>query len=84
MSRYACSLYQNNVLIDDNCIAGYDEGLQTYFFHSGEENADGEPRIWLGLSYQEFITIDALLMKLKGGGYDLEFDEKTIFTPIAK
>lgn len=79
MSRYACSLYQNNVLIDDNCIAGYDEGLQTYFFQSGEEHTDGAPLIWLGVRYQELTTIDALIFKLKSDGYDLEFDEKTDF-----
>lgn len=84
MSRYACSLYQNNILIDDNCIAGYDEGLQTYFFQSGEENTEGEPSIWLGVSYQEFTTMDALILKLKRDSYDLEFDEKTDFAPIAK
>lgn len=72
------------MLIDDNCIAGYDDGLQTYFFQSGEENKDGEPSIWLGVSYQEFTTMDALILRLKSDSYDLEFDEKMDFAHIAK
>jgi phage-related protein len=84
MSRYACRLYQNGVLIDDNGIAGYDEGMQTYFFHSGEENTDGAPLIWLGVRYQEWTTIDAMIFKLKSDGYDLEFDEETDFATMAK
>jgi hypothetical protein len=84
MSRYACSLHQNSVLIDDNCIAGYDEGMQTWFFQSGEENTDGAPLMWLGVCYQEFTTMDALILKLKSDGYDLEFDEKTDLADIAK
>lgn len=76
MSKYACSLYQGNVLIDDNCIIGYDEMMKTYFFQSGEENEIGEPVLWLGVKHKEFLTINELTLKLKKHGYNIKLDEE--------
>ncbi len=76
MSKYACSLYQDNVLIDDNCIVGYDDMMETYFFQSGEENEIGEPALWLGVKHKEFLTINELTLKLKKHGYSVKLDEE--------
>lgn len=76
MSRYPCYLYQDEKMIDDNCIIGYDEQMGTYFFQSGEETDEGEPIIWLGTLYQEFARLNWLMAKLENSGYTLKIDQE--------
>lgn len=70
MSRYACNLYKKPLLgkkrlVDDNCIIGYDEAMQTYFFQSGQENEYEEPIIWLGANFQEYKHLSEIEKTLK-------------------
>lgn len=69
MSRYACNLYKkffwSKQLIDDNCIIGYDEAMQTYFFQSGQENKYDEPLIWLGTEFQQYKNLSEIEKALK-------------------
>lgn len=69
MSRYACYLFKNEKLIDNNCTAGYDEPLQTFFFQSGSKNKNGTPLIWLGTKYKEFETFSSLKLALAKRNY---------------
>jgi hypothetical protein len=43
MSRLICSLAG-----DEDCIAGYDQPLESFFFQSGKEDRHGRPKILLG------------------------------------
>ncbi|MDF2691416.1 MAG: hypothetical protein K0S29_1271 [Gammaproteobacteria bacterium] len=72
MSRYACHLFKDGKMIDDNCIFGYDDPAETFFFHSGEEDEIGRPRIWIGLEYRQFRTFTAMLELFKAYGYELQ------------
>jgi hypothetical protein len=62
MSLYACDLYKDRKLIDDNCVCGYDEPMGAFFFRSGEEDENSVPRIWLGREFFEYKTFSDLLM----------------------
>lgn len=70
MSRYACSLYRKSFLwkkklLDDNCVIGYDEAMQTFFFQSGQEDKYDQPLIWLGVKFQEYKHVSEIEKTLK-------------------
>ncbi len=71
MSSYACELYTNDFLLDDNCIVGFDEPMETFFFLSGDENELGAPLIWLGSSYQQFRTISCIIAYFEQSGVEI-------------
>ena len=76
MSRYACELYDpSGKLFDDNCVIGYDEMINSFFFQSGEENEQGEPLIWLGKRPREFKTLTSLLKKFLRKGLTLKIHQ---------
>jgi|GEM_PF-2921002 len=72
MSRYACNLFRNGKLIDDNSIIGFAEPMHTFFFHSGEEDELGQLRIWVGLEYRQFKTFTEMLELFKAHGCELQ------------
>ena len=80
MGRYACclfkkeSFFKKKILIDDNCIIGYDESVRTYFFQSGEEDEVGEPLLWLGYEYRQFRSISQLESTLKKHDLSIEIE----------
>lgn len=83
MSRVACNLYKEsstgkNELIDDNCVIGYDESMETFFFQSGIENSDGDPLIWLGVNFQEYTSIAQIEDELKHHKLILEIDPNDV------
>lgn len=53
---------------DDNSIVGYDGAMETHFFQSGIEDADGSPLVWVGLEYREFPTFASLERRLQEMG----------------
>ncbi len=80
MSKYFCELYKKPFwgglrLIDDNCIIGFDEQMQTFFFQSGEENKYDEPLIWLGKKFKEFCSLQEIEKALAKKKYFLKIDQ---------
>ncbi|MDF2939710.1 MAG: hypothetical protein K0R66_352 [Gammaproteobacteria bacterium] len=78
MSRYSCNLFSDGKLVDGNCIFGFDEPMETFFFQSGVEDEDGAPVIWLGYTYQQFPNFTSLLLKLQKHEFALQVDEDTL------
>ena len=78
MSLYACNLFQRGKLLDDNCVFGYDEPMQTFFFRSGKENKDGAPIIWLGKDFYEYKLFTELLLKLQKHDFALQIYENEL------
>jgi len=72
MSTYACELYDEDGLLDDNCIIGFDEPMETFFFYSGKENELGVPLILVGQEHRAFRTIASLMIHFEEAGLNLE------------
>lgn len=49
---------------DNNCVIGYDEPLETFFFQSGDE-ANGSPVVWIGKRFREVQTYDDLRREME-------------------
>jgi len=80
MNRFACYLYEESFseehLVDDNCVIGYDEPMQTFFFQSGEEDEEGAPLIWLGIEFQQYQSISQIEKALQQHKFVLKIDLK--------
>lgn len=72
MSTYACELYDEDGLLDDNCIIGFDEPMETFFFYSGAENELGVPLILIGQELREFRSIASIIIHFEEAGLNLE------------
>lgn len=66
--RYA-STVRLNTEVDDNAIVGFDEAMETYFLQAFE-GVEG-PRVWLGTSYREFHSFDALCRAARKRGIEV-------------
>ncbi|BAO92698.1 hypothetical protein [Caballeronia cordobensis] len=51
---------------DEDCFIGWDDGLKTYFFQSGNvsNRETGQPLIWLGAKPQQYQDLDDFLSDL--------------------
>ncbi len=72
MSTHACELYEGDELLDDNCIVGFDEPMETFFFYSGKENELGVPLILVGQEHREFRDIASLMILFEEVGLRLQ------------
>lgn len=58
-------IWKTYLLIDKDCMVGYDLSMQTHYFLTSLINQDGFPLIWLGKKYAEFPTLESLIKKLR-------------------
>ena len=54
-----------SLIEDEDCLIGWDEGMETYFFQSGYVILDcdegEEPLIWMGTTHKEYPDLDGFL-----------------------
>ena len=58
---------------DDNCIIGWDNGMQTYFFYNGDEDL-----FTGGCDGKIYKSVVAVLSKLIKHGYSFKFRNENI------
>ena len=52
MSRHSTKLGK-----DSDCAVGFDGTLETFFFQSGKEDAEGRPLVWVGWKRRQFLRV---------------------------
>ncbi|KAK0360003.1 hypothetical protein LTR94_029032, partial [Friedmanniomyces endolithicus] len=71
MSRHAVTV-RSATRTDDNAVIGYDPPMRTYFLQAFEDEERDEPGLWLGIRFDEYPSLAALIAAAERQGYALE------------
>ncbi len=71
MSRHAVTV-RSATRTDDNAVIGYDPPMRTYFLQAFEDVECDEPGLWLGIRFDEYPSLAALVAAAERQGYALE------------
>lgn len=71
MSRHPVTV-RSATRTDDNAVIGYDPPMRTYFLQAFEDEERDEPGLWLGIRFDEYSSLGALIAAAERQGYALE------------
>lgn len=57
---------------DENAVIGYDPPMRTYFLQAFEDVESDEPGLWLGIRFDEYPSLAALVAAAERQGYALD------------
>lgn len=71
MSRHTVTV-RSTTRTDDNAVIGYDPPMRTYFLQAFEDVESDEPGLWLGIRFDEYPSLAALIAAAGRQGYTIE------------
>ncbi|WP_242129767.1 hypothetical protein [Sphingobium sp. Sx8-8] len=71
MSRHAVTV-RSSMRTDDNVVIGCGPPMRTYFLQAFEDEERDEPGLWLGIHFDEYPSLSALIAAAGRQGYTIE------------